>query len=239
MKKVFLFLIIGVLFFHVSKAQDVIFMFDGTKIEAKVINIDNGIIEFKMWDNQQGPSYTIQKKDVVMINYANGNRDMFSSQPADTLSPVKQPINSNELIEFDSESPSYLRLGNKPLSEQEAVQLLTFKNENVYDETWIGACRQKKIGNSLFIPGIIVWISSDIIGGVNNLLIGDETIKSLSYFGTVAGFGAFSAGLILKIIGNTRMNWVLDTYNNDVRFKGKTSLSITPTLNGFGLQLKF
>jgi len=237
MKKAFLFLIGIVVFIHLSKAQDVIFMYDGTKIEAKVINIDSGIIEFKMWNNQEGPSYSIQKKDVVMINYANGNRDMFTVQ-SDTL-PATRPLNSNEELAFDSESLSYLRLGNKPLSEQEAIQLLTFNNQNIYDETWVGACRQKIIGNSLFIPGLIVWVSSDIIYTVNYIFIGSNFINDLSSAGNIVGFGLFSTGLILKIIGNARMSWVLDTYNNDIRLKGKTSLSIMPTPTGIGLQLKF
>jgi hypothetical protein len=238
MKRLSLSLLFIICSFSLLSAQDVIYSKDGTKIEAKVIRIDSSVIEFKIWSDQDGPSLMIKTSDIVMIDYANGNRDMFPkvNEHKEEIPVIDNPY---EELDFESSSPSGLILGNKLLSEADAKKLLIYRGENIYEETWTGALKQRTIGNSLFFPGLALLVGSSFVSVYNVNFSMDQTIAIVSNLGEIVGFGLFTTGLIFKIIGKSRMNWVLDTYNEDMRIKGKTSLSICPTSTGIGLKLNF
>ena len=59
------------------RAQDKIYKTDNSIIEAKVKKVDPASIVYKRFDNQDGPEYTILKKEVVKIIYQNGVTDIF------------------------------------------------------------------------------------------------------------------------------------------------------------------
>lgn len=238
MKRLSLSILFIISCFSVLTAQDVIYSKDGTKIEAKIIRIDSSVVEFKIWSDQEGPSLMIKTTDIVMIDYANGNRDMFPKviEYKEEIPVIENPY---EALDFESSSPSGLILGDKLLTEADAQKLLIYKGENIYEETWIGALKQRTIGNSLFFPGLVLIVGSAFVSVYNVNFSMDQTIAIVSYIGEIVGTGLFTAGLIFKIIGKSRMNWVLDTYNEDMRIKGKTSLSICPTSTGIGLKLNF
>jgi len=58
--------------------QDVIITKDSRKIPAKVLEVNVDNIRYKKIDNEDGPIYTILKKDVVSILYQNGQTDIFT-----------------------------------------------------------------------------------------------------------------------------------------------------------------
>ena len=58
-------------------SQDVIFLSNGDEIEAKVTKVGNAEIEYKKWSNQEGPTYTEMKSNILMIKYQNGEKDVF------------------------------------------------------------------------------------------------------------------------------------------------------------------
>jgi hypothetical protein len=238
MKRLSLSILFIISCFSVLTAQDVIYTKDGTKIEAKIIRIDDSVVEFKIWSDQEGPSLMIKTTDIVMIDYANGDRDMF---PTVVEHKEETPIIDNpyEELDFESSSPSGLILGNKLLTEVDAQKILIYKGENIYEKTWIDALRQRTIGNSLFFPGLVLMVGSAVVYVYNLNYSLDQTIAIVSNIGEYVGIGLFATGLVFKIIGKSRMNWVLDTYNEDMRIKGKTSLSICPTSTGIGLKLNF
>ncbi len=78
MKK-FLFTLVGILFTGVCFAQDIIVQKDGSTIQAKILKVDKTKVEYKRFDNQNGPTYTIETKDLQVINYQNGTKDTFVS----------------------------------------------------------------------------------------------------------------------------------------------------------------
>lgn len=55
-------------------AQDVIVKRDGSTILSKVIEIGTSDVKFKKSSNQDGPTYTILKKEIQAINYENGEK---------------------------------------------------------------------------------------------------------------------------------------------------------------------
>lgn len=76
--------ILSLLFFLatvlVSTAQDIITKRDGSEIPSKVTEVTTQEIKYKRWDNQSGPIYGIDKKEVLFIKYENGAKDIFDTQ---------------------------------------------------------------------------------------------------------------------------------------------------------------
>lgn len=87
MKRFFL-LLLGLLLFGTAAltAQDVIVRKDGTTILAKVEKVGESEIEYRKWDNLEGPTYHLPTTALLSINYQNGTRDTF-----DTSSPQVVP----------------------------------------------------------------------------------------------------------------------------------------------------
>lgn len=63
----------------ISIAQDIIFKINGDEIEAKVLEISPDEIKYKIFKFQDGPTYILNKTDVFMIKYPNGQKDVFSN----------------------------------------------------------------------------------------------------------------------------------------------------------------
>lgn len=58
-------------------AQDVIVKKDGSTILSKVLEVNVADIKYKKFSNQNGPTYSIEKKEIQSINYENGDIDKF------------------------------------------------------------------------------------------------------------------------------------------------------------------
>lgn len=67
-------------------AQDVIYTNSGNKIEAKVLEINTASVKYKDHNNLDGPTYVINKSDVVLIKYTNGMTEVINSNPV-TIGP--------------------------------------------------------------------------------------------------------------------------------------------------------
>ena len=72
MKRLFLVTLLLVCAVFVVSAQDIITKIDGTDIRAKVSEVGTTDIKYKNFSNLDGPTYTISKKDVLMVTYENG-----------------------------------------------------------------------------------------------------------------------------------------------------------------------
>lgn len=56
----------GLLFSTMSSySQDILTKKNGDELEVKVIKISSNEIEYKKWSNQEGPSYTLPKSEIV------------------------------------------------------------------------------------------------------------------------------------------------------------------------------
>ena len=60
-------------------AQDVIVKKDGTTILSKVLEVNTADIKYKKFSNQNGPTYSISKVEIMSINYENGDKDAFDN----------------------------------------------------------------------------------------------------------------------------------------------------------------
>jgi hypothetical protein len=66
-------------------AQDNIILKNGMELPAKVLEVSASEIKYKKQDNPDGPVYTYTIKDVLLINYANGTKDVFG-KPGSAIS---------------------------------------------------------------------------------------------------------------------------------------------------------
>ena len=89
MKTIF-FLSIVILTTLISFSQDVIYKKDKTKVDAKVLEVGTSEIKYKSTANPDGPIYSINKSDVILIAYQNGTFDSFSS----SVNPPPQNFDS-------------------------------------------------------------------------------------------------------------------------------------------------
>lgn len=98
MKKLLLILVI-ITSSLTATAQDVIVKKDGSTILSKVVEIRTTEIKYKKWNNQNGPMYTVDKNDVQIINYENGEKETFSD-----VDTTQQEFNYNDYTSQMAES---------------------------------------------------------------------------------------------------------------------------------------
>ncbi len=86
---------------HVA-AQDVIVKKDGSTILSKVLEVNTSDIKYKKFSNLKGPTYTINKSEIMSINYENGDKDDFNNiakkdniQESAGQGLVKKPADAN------------------------------------------------------------------------------------------------------------------------------------------------
>ena len=105
--------------------QDVIVKKDGSTILSKVleVNIDN--VKYKKFSNQNGPTYTINKADLLSKNYENGDKDKFDDYktPQATSNDTKQ------------ERAISQRLINKPAASNNATLIKKYQGDVIFAKT--------------------------------------------------------------------------------------------------------
>lgn len=76
-------------------AQDIIITTKGEEIKSVVTKVGATEVEYKKWSNQKGPIYTLSKREIFMIKYSNGEKDLFS-QNLDNDEDNKRKSNNSE-----------------------------------------------------------------------------------------------------------------------------------------------
>lgn len=70
-------------------AQDIITKTDADEIEAIVTRIGSDQIEYRRWDNPEGPVYTLPTDQVFVIKYRNGTKEVFTTAASPQKSRTK------------------------------------------------------------------------------------------------------------------------------------------------------
>jgi hypothetical protein len=76
-------------------AQDIIYLFDGTEVEAKLTEISSSELKYKRMDNLEGPAFVIERSKVFKVKYANGQSEVMTKPgaapaPAAAVTPSAQ-----------------------------------------------------------------------------------------------------------------------------------------------------
>ncbi len=124
MKKIIILLVAAVMTATSLSAQDLITKKDGTDIQAKILEVNKTELKYKRWDNQDGPTFTIDKSDVLLVRYQNGTNEVFNETatpathqavtPARTTSQPNRTVNAQNTPatgDFFAKDPSQLSPG--------------------------------------------------------------------------------------------------------------------------------
>lgn len=80
--------------------QDLIVKKNGDVIRSKVLKVGTAEVEYKKWNNQNGPIYSIEVNNILSINYENGEKETFadiSTDAAQVVSNQSAPIVPTEI----------------------------------------------------------------------------------------------------------------------------------------------
>lgn len=105
MKKNIILFIASFLWCTALVAQDVIVRKDGSTIISKVLEVNQSDVKYKKHSNLNGPTYTINKSDILSINYENGEKEKYDNDSAPIVAESKQvsggvakPESDNQLV---------------------------------------------------------------------------------------------------------------------------------------------
>ncbi len=84
-------------------AQDTIVFRNGDEIRAKVTEVNLDDIKYKLWSNQDGPTYTKRFSDIFMIKYSDGHKELFNQRPV-YGSAQNEEINRKNFAESEKKS---------------------------------------------------------------------------------------------------------------------------------------
>lgn len=92
MKKLFLLMMTFFMSVMAVSAQDLITKKSGEDIEAKVLEIDDSNIKYRLASEPDGVTYTISKSDVLMIRYASGRNEVFNETVTGPYHSGRMPV---------------------------------------------------------------------------------------------------------------------------------------------------
>ena len=197
-------------------AQDVIVKKDQTTIMSKVLEITSTVIKYKKWSNQDGPTYSIDKSEVLSINFENGEVEYFSIERRDPQrSDLQQNRNNNTgFMEVRTSIPATLKLNGHPLSAEEVRGLVNEHNYQLY----LQGEKQTNVGRLLDWASLFSFMcaGAGLMGYADNV---DKNNSKASIYGkltiatSLTGTAFLIPGIILSNKGSNKLEQVAKDYN--------------------------
>lgn len=78
--KIFILLTSFFLAFFTASAQDVLTRRNGEELQVKVTEVTPTEVKYKLFDNPEGPVYTLPKSQVFSVQYQKGQKEVFPEQ---------------------------------------------------------------------------------------------------------------------------------------------------------------
>jgi hypothetical protein len=98
-----LLLVFGLMFgSSICFSQDIISVRDGDDILATITKVGPTEVEYKKFDNPDGPLYSILKSDILLIKYENGTHEVF-----DDLTPAKPAAGQGLFIKGQTDATAF------------------------------------------------------------------------------------------------------------------------------------
>ena len=230
-------------------AQDVIILRTGNEIKAIVQEVGKDDVKYKKWDNQTGPTYTLNQSEILIIEYENGSSDKFNtntSTKTDNTTNATIPNNSTqsnaqnkaELLEISKTNAnriinsSGVRLSKDQVRSIMAIEpkALALYNKGVSNNNASLAWGLTAAGFS--VMGLVFYpVDTEAIDG------------EIVCLGLVSGaLVCLIPCLVLSINGTNKIETAVDIYNGAVIKQRQKSMSlnfgVTPT-GSVGLVLNF
>lgn len=159
----------------IAAAQDIIVKKDGTVIKAKVTKVSSNEIEYKKFENIDGPTYAVNVSELLSVTYQNGETEKFSA----------------------AEQPQSLVINTDVYQGPQVsdVQLLAMSraNEKMYNK-----------GKRLVVIGSVVG-GSMILGCATLVIAGEIDGSDKGIAGFVVGVTGGAIGIPLVCVGLNKM----------------------------------
>jgi len=176
MKKTVILLPVICAFFN-AMAQDIIVTNKGEEILAKVEEVGDIQIKYKVFSNLSGPVYSLPKSEIFMIKYENGSKDLFNTN------------NTPDSKKTDKITSSLSSDSNRQTKVQSKVELLECRGKNVRD-------RSGKVLSKYEVQRIFAD-TPDALSLYNR---GLSSLKTAKPWGWISA-GSLVAGLTFTIVG--------------------------------------
>lgn len=236
--KRFLISLVAITFTSICFAQDIIVKKDGSTIQTKVIKVGKSEVEYKRYDNQSGPTYTISTTELQCINYENGTKDTF-------VSPNYNPnIVTNETATQYSDDKELLAIYNKLNKKEKAPKI----KKVVTPEMRYKRGKRMKVAGYIVggtflaagVASIIIGVSQDKyeyegLYASNNLIHDYKYANDRSSYFIVGGaeiVGGVAIGLPLILKGSSLQRKYgqqiqsVSAVSQDINFKNGSSLNL-------------
>ena len=239
-----------------ANAQDVILTNDGELIMAVVSEISDSEVVYKAFDNQEGPNYRISAAKVQKIRFANGTEQVFAQPVQQSNVPTAfQAADRTPVYSAESTTRQGYMEYTRGEFEVAGRELYEGEYRNYFNadefETVNGAMRQRSAGKGLmiaggatlgaglilFIPGTILWYDS-LKEAPSSPYYYDPAAYAVMCSGAAlvsVGGTLMTIGVPLFCIGNSRLSWAADSYNQ----RNQLALSFGAGRDGAGLFLRF
>ena len=119
-----------------ANAQDKIFMSDGSVIDAKVEMVTTNRIKYKLFNNLDGPQYSVAKRNVDKIKYQNGTEDRYVDADRESQPTGIHEINNDKYVDVKTKLRKQL-IGFSPLQFTENGVGFSISYERVLDKDGI------------------------------------------------------------------------------------------------------
>lgn len=130
-------------------AQDVLVKKDGSTILVKVLKVTETEVEYKDFNNQDGPTRVISITSLLSINYQNGQKESFSVPSSTHESPVQTPdIVTKETVTKFSNDQQLMQMYKS--SKQLSPEQMQKKAKRLKIAGWT-------VGGVLFVGGVVAF----------------------------------------------------------------------------------
>ena len=223
-------------------AQDVIIFRDGDEIRSIVQEVGLSEVKYKRYENPTGPVYTALKKDIFMIKYQNGTKDIFESISNESGNPIAS-TNTQNVPDLNSLKNEFYSIGRND------VNMLKFLKANdvsqQYYQSFNKACAKARSGKSSRTTGILLNVAGTamVFGGA---LYEETAIISLGGFCvSIIGDVCLISGIVKGASAGAQKSRIKNNFAEENFSNIQARNEITPQLNfgftqnGIGLTLNF
>ena len=196
-------------------AQDIIVTKDSKRIEAKVTEINADDIKYKLFDNQDGPVYSLLKSNIVTIIYQNGMVEIFEQETATatttvTTAPAVRSRTAPTVVA--AQSTSTYNPAQRRLTTAETLLAMQVNYPRLYSQ-WRSGQRMKGVGWGLTGVGIgsLICGIAIVVDGTDN---GDEEQEVAGAVIATAGVCLITGGVTVLAIGAGKRRRAISAFNN-------------------------